>query len=101
MPQLSFGHHLLSVRSRCRRNENDEIRASNRDRLFAQSRQETRKYTLIRTFPNNLTAKMFSYQVKPNFAVENEKAIAAPPTVSFDKPAAAPAPATSSPAPAK
>jgi LemA protein len=49
--------------------------------------------TLIRTFPNNLTAMMFGYQVKPNFAVENEKAITAPPTVSFDKPAAVPAPA--------
>ena len=49
--------------------------------------------TLIRTFPNNLTAMMFGYQVKPNFAVENEKAIATPPAVNFDKPAAAPAPA--------
>jgi LemA protein len=49
--------------------------------------------TLIRTFPNNLTAMMFSYQVKPNFAVEDEKAIAKPPTVSFDKPASAPTPA--------
>ena len=49
--------------------------------------------TLIRTFPNNLTAMALSYQVKPNFAVENEKAIATPPTVSFDKPAAASAPA--------
>jgi LemA protein len=48
---------------------------------------------LIRTFPNNLTAMMFSYQVKPNFAVEDEKAIAKPPTVSFDKPASAPTPA--------
>jgi LemA protein len=36
---------------------------------------------------------MFGYQVKPNFAVENEKAIATPPTVNFDKPAAASAPA--------
>jgi LemA protein len=60
--------------------------------------------TLIRTFPNNLTAMLFSYQVKTNFAVENEKAIATPPTVSFDKPAAAAAPATAAapaPAPAK
>jgi len=53
----------------------------------------------IRSFPVNLTAMVFGYKVKPNFTVENEKAISAPPTVSFDKPAAAPAPATT-PAPA-
>ncbi|RDS84675.1 LemA family protein [Dyella monticola] len=39
--------------------------------------------SMIRTFPNNLTAKMFGYQVKPNFSVENEKAISAAPTVDF------------------
>ncbi|WP_374565134.1 LemA family protein [Ideonella sp.] len=46
---------------------------------------------LARSFPTNLTAMMFSYTVKPSFTVENEKAISAPPTVSFDKPAATPA----------
>ena len=40
---------------------------------------------LARSFPSNLTAMVFSYATKPNFAVENEKAISAPPTVSFDK----------------
>ena len=43
---------------------------------------------LARSFPQNLTAMMFSYKLKENFTVENEKAISAPPTVSFDKPAA-------------
>jgi LemA protein len=42
---------------------------------------------LARSFPSNLTAMMFSYKVKESFTVENEKAISAPPTVSFDKPA--------------
>jgi LemA protein len=42
---------------------------------------------LTRSFPTNLTAMMFSYSVKPNFTVQNEAAISAPPTVSFDKPA--------------
>ena len=37
----------------------------------------------IRSFPANLTAKMFGYSVKPNFTVENEKEIAEPPKVSF------------------
>jgi LemA protein len=44
---------------------------------------------LTRSFPTNLTAKIFSFEVKPNFTVENEKAISAPPAVSFDKPAPA------------
>jgi len=43
---------------------------------------------LARSFPNNLTAMVFGYQVKPNFTVGNEAAISAPPAVSFDKPAA-------------
>ena len=43
---------------------------------------------LARSFPTNLTAMMFSYDVKPNFTVGNEAAISTPPSVSFDKPAA-------------
>jgi LemA protein len=50
---------------------------------------------LARQFPTNLTAMLFSYQVKPSFTVANEAQISAPPTVSFDKPAAAPAAAAS------
>lgn len=37
----------------------------------------------VRTFPNNLTAKMFGYDVKPNFSVENERAISVAPKVDF------------------
>ena len=39
----------------------------------------------IRSFPSNLTAMIFKYQTKPNFAVENEAAIAKPPKVDFGK----------------
>jgi LemA protein len=53
--------------------------------------------TTVRQFPSNLTAKVFGMKVKANFTVENEKAIAAPPSVDFGTsapaPAAAPAPA--------
>ena len=42
---------------------------------------------LARSFPTNLTAMIFSYSAKPNFTVQNEAQISAPPTVSFDKPA--------------
>lgn len=37
----------------------------------------------VRSFPENLTAKMFGYDVKPSFTVENEKAISTAPTVNF------------------
>ena len=40
---------------------------------------------LARSFPSNLTAKVFSYGVKPNFTVQNEAQISAPPTVDFSK----------------
>jgi LemA protein len=45
--------------------------------------------TTVRQFPANLTAMMFGYKAKPNFTVENEAAIAKPPTVDFSKPPAA------------
>jgi LemA protein len=47
--------------------------------------------TLVRQFPVNLTAMVFSYQVKPQFTVENEAAIAKPPSVDFGAPTPTPA----------
>ncbi|MGA7180604.1 MAG: LemA family protein [Thiobacillaceae bacterium] len=46
----------------------------------------------VRSFPSNLTAMMFGFKTKPNFSVENEKAISAPPKVEFGP--SAPVPAT-------
>ena len=40
---------------------------------------------LARSFPNNLTAMVFGYTVKPNFSVQNEAQISTPPTVDFNK----------------
>jgi len=40
---------------------------------------------LARSFPTNITAKIFSYPVKPSFTVENEKAISTAPAVNFGK----------------
>ncbi len=37
----------------------------------------------VRSFPSNLTAMMFGHKTKANFTVENEKALAKPPTVDF------------------
>ena len=39
--------------------------------------------TTVRSFPSNLTAKMFGHKVKANFTVENEAAISKAPTVDF------------------
>ncbi|MEW6133394.1 MAG: LemA family protein [Pseudomonadota bacterium] len=44
----------------------------------------------VRKFPSNLTAMLFGFKVKPNFTVENEKAIASPPKVEFGTPSPAP-----------
>ncbi len=41
---------------------------------------------LVRRFPVNLTAMVFGYDAKPQFAVENEREISKPPAVNFDKP---------------
>ncbi len=44
-----------------------------------------RQYNVtVREFPTNLTAKMFDYEVKPNFTVQNEAAVSTAPTVTFD-----------------
>lgn len=39
--------------------------------------------TLARSFPTNITAMLFGFEVKPSFTVENEAEIAKPPEVSF------------------
>jgi LemA protein len=46
---------------------------------------EVKQYNVtVREFPTNLTAKMFDFEVKNNFTVENEAAISTAPTVTFD-----------------
>jgi LemA protein len=56
----------------------------------------------VREFPTNLTAKMFDFEVKNNFTVENETAISTAPAVTFDTstPSQDAAPVESAPAPA-
>jgi LemA protein len=86
-PQLKSDANFRDLQTQLEGTENRIAVARNRYIKAVQAYN-----VLIRSFPNNLTAMMFSYQVKPNFAVEDEKAIAKPPAVSFDKPAAAPGP---------
>jgi LemA protein len=53
--------------------------------------QAVKEYNVaVRSFPSNLTAMLFGYDVKPSFAVENEKEISRAPAIRFDSPIAAP-----------
>jgi LemA protein len=52
--------------------------------------QAVREYNVtVRSFPTNLTAMVFGFEVKPSFAMENEKEISKAPKVDFSKPAPA------------
>ena len=37
----------------------------------------------VRSFPSNLTAIVFGFKTKPNFTVDNERAISTAPKVDF------------------
>jgi LemA protein len=56
--------------------------------------------TTVRSFPSNLTARMFDFQVKPSFTVANEEAIATAPRVDFGAPPRGPGGGTASAPPA-
>ena len=46
--------------------------------------EAVQKYNVVvRSFPSNLTAKMFGFPIRPNFTVENEKGLSTPPKVDF------------------
>ena len=87
-PQLKSDALFRDLTSQLEGTENRITVARNR---FIKAVQEFN--TTVRSFPTNLTAMLFKMDVKPNFTVDNEKAISAPPAVDFSKPAPAPAPA--------
>ncbi len=86
-PQLKSDAAFRDLQAQLEGTENRITVARNRYIQSVQAYNVT-----LRSFPSNLTAKAFGYQLKPNFTVDNEKAIALPPTVDFSKPAPAPAP---------
>ena len=62
--------------------------------------QDVRAYNvLVRKFPVNLTAMLFGYDTRPNFTVENERAISTAPSVDFSRSALPGAPSQVPPAP--
>lgn len=90
-PQLKSDQNFRDLQAQLEGTENRITVARNRYIESVQVFNGT-----VRQFPTNLTAMLFKYPVKPNFSVENEAAIAAPPAVDF----AAPAPPAPAPAPA-
>lgn len=85
-PQLKADGLFQNLQAQLEGTENRITVARNR---YVQAVQQYN--SLIRTFPNNLTAKMFGYHIKPNFSVDNEKAISSAPSVNFGTGTPAPA----------
>jgi LemA protein len=85
-PQLKADGLFQNLQAQLEGTENRVTVARNR---YVQAVQQYN--AMIRTFPNNMTARMFGYKVKPNFSVDNEKAISTAPTVDFGTGAPAPA----------
>ena len=78
-PNLKANELFQTLQAQLEGTENRIAVARNR---YVQAVQDYNAY--IRQFPQNLTAKMFGYSVKPNFTVANEAAISTAPTVQFD-----------------
>jgi LemA protein len=79
-PDLKANQSFRELRAQLEGTENRITVARNR---YIQTVQEYN--VLERSFPTNLTAKVFGYQPKANFSVANESQISAPPQVDFNK----------------
>lgn len=84
-PQLKADAAFRDLQAQLEGTENRIAVARNR---YIQAVQDYN--VTVRTFPNNLTAKMFGYEPKANFTVENERAISTAPRVDFGNPPATP-----------
>ncbi|WP_326541296.1 LemA family protein [Pseudorhodoferax sp.] len=79
-PDLKANQGFRDLRVQLEGTENRITVARNR---YIQTVQEYN--VLARSFPTNLTAKVFGYDAKPSFAVANEAQISTPPVVDFGK----------------
>ncbi|MRV72508.1 LemA family protein [Duganella sp. FT92W] len=84
-PQLKADANFRDLQSQLEGTENRIAVARNRYIKMVQDYNVT-----VRSFPSNLTAMAFGYKVKPNFTVENERAISTAPKVDFGPAASAP-----------
>ncbi len=80
-PQLKSDANFRDLQAQLEGTENRIAVARNRYIKAVQEYNVT-----VRSFPSNLTARLFDFQVKPNFTVENEKQISIAPKVDFDAP---------------
>jgi len=88
-PQLKADTNFRDLQAQVEGTENRITVARNR---YIKTVQE---YNVsVRTFPNSLTASVMGWKTKPNFTVDDEKAMSAPPAIKFDKPASDAAPAS-------
>ena len=79
-PQLKSDANFRDLQAQLEGTENRITVARNRYIKAVQEYNVT-----VRQFPTNLTAMIFGYKAKPQFTVENEKAITKPPKVDFGK----------------
>ena len=86
-PQLKADQNVLQLQAQL---EGTENRITVERQRYIERVQDYNTY--IRRFPVNLTAKVFGYDTKPNFTVDNVQQIQEAPTVDFGEPAAQTAP---------
>jgi LemA protein len=77
-PQLKSDANFRDLQAQLEGTENRIAVARNRYIKAVEAYNVT-----VRSFPTNLTAMLFGHKPKPNFTVEDEKAIATPPKVDF------------------
>ncbi|MFL6695407.1 MAG: LemA family protein, partial [Ramlibacter sp.] len=77
-PDLKANQGFRDLRVQLEGTENRITVARNR---YIQTVQQYN--VLARSFPTNVTAKVFGYQPKPSFTVQNEAQISTPPQVDF------------------
>lgn len=77
-PDLKSNQNFLDLQAQLEGTENRITVARQRYIQAVQAYNGT-----VRSFPSNLTAKMFGHDVKANFTVENEAAVSVPPQVDF------------------
>ena len=82
-PQLKSDANFRDLQAQLEGTENRITVARNR---YIKAVQQYN--VVVRQFPSNLTAMAFGYKQKPQFTVEDEKAISTPPKVDFSPPAA-------------
>ena len=84
-PELKSNQNFRDLQAQLEGTENRITVARNR---YIKAVQEYN--VVVRSFPSNLTAMVFGFKEKPQFTVDDEKAVSKPPAVDFSTPRPAP-----------